>query len=347
MTHKTIILVVLLLMLPAVIIAYRIHTREQRQLRVEKMIRDAERYSGATGPTIKAFDERTDRWITEMKEESPEDVVLKLFDGAEYIPGMLLSMPSIRSLYPEDQRERTVYSADIEIVLANRRFRKAYDDLQKMDKKKAAELLSKNIRENLAELRTMFQGDMDNVSLGNYFVPDGRLATAVRLDSYRPMSIPDQPPTRFGRKYAVLSCILLASFLELPETRPAVQEVIEFAKGEYDLFCSVDDNLEGGWSKSDIAKHSFKNRLLSESLYNPSLLVTATLCDPTWNAEKRKFLEGKLVNRGGVVDWQARALEHDKNAREGWIPVVPHEGMLKIRYYKGITDADFNDFFGK
>ena len=29
------------------------------------------------------------------------------------------------------------------------------------------------------------------------------------------------------------------------------------------------------------------------------------------------------------------------------VPVVPHEGMIKIRCYRGITDAEFNDFFGK
>jgi len=43
---------------------------------------------------------------------------------------------------------------------------------------------------------------------------------------------------------------------------------------------------------------------------------------------------------------QARALEGDKLAIEGWVPIVPHDGMLKVRYYKEITDAEFNDFFG-
>jgi hypothetical protein len=48
-----------------------------------------------------------------------------------------------------------------------------------------------------------------------------------------------------------------------------------------------------------------------------------------------------------VVDYQSRAIEQDKNAKDGWLPVVQHEDMLKLRYYRGITDAEFNNFFGK
>jgi hypothetical protein len=47
------------------------------------------------------------------------------------------------------------------------------------------------------------------------------------------------------------------------------------------------------------------------------------------------------------VDWYARSTEYNWHGREGWVPVVPHEKMLKIRYFKGITDAEFNDFFGE
>ena len=151
------------------------------------------------------------------------------------------------------------------------------------------------------------------------------------------MSRFDEPPTRMGRKFAVLAYLWFASLLELREVRPAVEEVIQFAKEEYEFFNTMDFGDE---------TYSFKAGVLDQSLYNPSLLVTAALCDPSWSADKKKRLEAKLVNRE-VVDYQARATEHDKDARDGWIPVVPHEKMLKIRYYRGITDAEFNDFFGK
>ncbi|GHT20353.1 hypothetical protein FACS1894189_9220 [Planctomycetales bacterium] len=118
------------------------------------------------------------------------------------------------------------------------------------------------------------------------------------------------------------------------------------AKEEYDLFNRVKVSLDGP-ANFDIGAYSFKGNLFADSLYNPSFLITAALCDPSWNAGKKKLLEGKLVTDREIVDFQARTIEQDKDAAEGWLPVVPHDGMLKIRYYQGITDTEFNDFFGK
>ena len=332
----------------------------QKQQQHEKMLRDATRYDGATGDTVTIFDNKTDRWIAEMKEEPIEVILQKLTDAAEYIEPLSQVTDSVAlAIYSDEVRDRTLYSLDIRSLLANRRFRKAYEDLQKIDKTQAAALLTKNIRENLPELRVMLQGYKDMVTRGEH---KGNIAvTTVNPDvnSYRYSSRTDVPPTRFGRRHAVLSYILLASLLELQEVRPAIEEVIAFAKEEYEFFNSQSDEEAG----------TLKLVVLKESLYNPSLLLTATLCDPTWNADKHKILaatpfdpisairrahfpdipkstETKLFT-GEIVDWQARSTEYDMLGREGWVPVVPHEGMVKIRYYRAITDAELNDFFGK
>ena len=337
-----------------------IHWRAQRQTVVDEMVRHAERYQGATGDTITIFDNKTDRWIAEMKEEPIEVILQKLTDGAEYIEPLFQVLDSdALAIYSDEVRDRTIYSLDIRSLLANRRFRKAYEDLQKIDKTRAAALLTKNIRENLPELRVMLQGYKDMVTRDWY---KGNIAvTTVNPDvnSYRYSSRTDVPPTRFGRRHAVLSYILLASFLELQEVRPAIEEVIAFAKEEYKLFNSVSDEEAG----------TFKLVVLKESLYNPSLLLTATLCDPSWKADKHKLLEAtpydpisatqrmlfpdipkstetKLFT-GEIVDWQARSTEYDMPGREGWVPVVPHGDKIKMRYYRGVTDEEFNGFFGK
>jgi len=338
MKRKTVIILAVFVVANVLAVVAGLHWRAQKRQRVEEMIRQAERYSGATGPTITIHDERTDRWIAEMKEESIEIILQKLTDAAEHISPCfgIINPMGTTILWDDKRRDETVYRRDIETLLSNRRFRKAYEDIQNSDKKRVSELLTKNIRDNLAELHKELQNDKEAVSKGEI---NGIRVTIMwndTGDTYRPMSHPDLPPTRIGRRYAVLSYILLASFFELREVRSAVEEVIQFAKEEYKLFNSIDDE------EAD----AFKGGILKESLYNPSLLVTATLCDPTWNAEKRKRLEAKLVDRE-IVDWQARSLEHDMPGREGWVPGVPHESKIRIRYYKGITDADFNDFFGK
>ena len=336
MKHKTLIIVLFLAANVVMVIGIRYwHVQKKEQTRI--MLRDATRYAGATGDTITAFDERTNRWLTEMKEETPEITLKKLTDAMEYIGLHMLDPFDSASFYSERARENTIYRKDIEAILGNRRFRKAYEDLQKMNRRQAAEFLTKNIRDNLAELRPDLQGATDMISRGDHKKINAIAIATVDTEAYRPMSPPDEPPTRAGRRYAVLSYVLLASLLELREVRPAIEEVVELAKEEYKLFNSVDSG----------EAYTFKQMLLTQSLYHPSLLLTATLCDPTWNADKHKRLGATRLVTREFVDYQARALEHDKDAREGWIPVVPHDGMLKIRYYRGITDEEFNDFFGK
>jgi hypothetical protein len=359
MKRRTFYILLAFIVANVLVLVAGLYWRAQKKVVVDEMVQRAERYPGATGDSITAFDNRTDRWIAEMKEEPIEVILQKLTDAAEYIESMFQFDSVGLAIYSDEVRDQTIYSKDIRSLLANRRFRKAYEDLQKIDKAQAAALLAKNIRENLPELRVMLKGYKDMITRGRH---KGNIAvTTVNpdVDSYRYASRSDVPPTRFGRRHAVLSYILLASLLELQEVRPAIEDVIAFAKEEYKLFNSVSDEEAG----------TFKLVVLKESLYNPSLLLTATLCDPAWNADKHKLLgetpydpvsadfralfpdipkstETKLAEFE-IVDWQARAMEFDMPGREGWVPVKPHEKMLKVRYYRGITDAEFNDFFGK
>jgi len=314
--------------------------RKWRQPVVDKMLRDATRYDGVTGDTITLFDDRTNRFIVELRGESIEESLLKLTGGSEYVAGIALSETNgSYSMNNEEGREAIYYRPVIEILLSNRRFRKVYEDIQKTNKKRASELLTKNIKENLAALRIMLQEDRDKVARGEHTGVIGIPLSSNVEGAYRPMSRFDIPPTRMGRKYAVFSYLLLASLFELREVRPALEEVVQFAKEEYEFFNSFDYNNEDTFC--------FKAGVIDQSLYNPSLLVTAAFCDPNWKAaEKRRLPKEKLVERE-AVDYQARAIEQDKDARDGLLPVVPHDGMLKIRYYQGITEAEFNEFFGK
>jgi len=339
MKRKTTLVLIIVIFINVVIFVGVRHWRMQKQEQARIMLRDATRYAGTTGGIVAAFDERTDRWIGELKTEKIEETLSKLTDAAEYMAG-IMSSDGIKMFHDEEWRERSFYKVVTEAILSNRRFRKAYEDLQKTNKKKSAELLSKHIRENLTVLRTMLQEDVNRVSRDTHKESDRIVAvlqSTTADDAYRPMSIPGTPPTRTGRKYGVFSYLLLASLLEIREVRPAVEEVIEFARKEYELFNCVND------SEAFI----FKVDLLDQSLYNPSLLVTAAFCDPSWKVtEKKRLPQEKLFERE-VVDYQARAIEHDDLAGKGLVPVVPHEGMLKIRYYQGITDEEFNEFFGK
>jgi hypothetical protein len=149
------------------------------------------------------FEEQTTLWLAEMETESIEILLQKLTDAAEY-RGMITSTGS-SAFATEELRERDYYSLDFSVILNNLRFRKAYEVLQQTDQKKAAELLTKNIRENLAALRIMFQEDINAIVLGRHKGNGISITIMVIPDpnSYRYSSHPDYPPTRLGRRYAV------------------------------------------------------------------------------------------------------------------------------------------------
>ena len=181
---------------------------------------------------------------------------------------------------------------------------------ERLHKKKAAKLLSNNIRESVAGLRILLQENKDLASRGEYestaSLPNVRVPD---FKSYRLMDYhPDRPPSHRGGQYAVLSYFLLASHFELQEVRPAIEEAIQFAKEEIEFFNSMDVVFDK--EKGNFHEFMFKGNILNTSLYRPSLLVTATLCDPKWNVEKKKALSAKLITKE-IVDWESRALEND------------------------------------
>ena len=279
-----------------------------------------------TGVKVIPHSEQFTKLMAELKEESVEVTLQKLNADAMQF-GLMGTMfhNDVDNIFPEAERIK-IYARDINAVLANIRVLKAYEDLQKVDKKTAAALLSKHIRENLVSLRQTFQFPIGMIERGEH---KGDTIAGSLIGRYDPNvlgHVPlDHPPTKIGRRYAILSYILIASLLELEEVRPAVEEVIAFAREEYELFCSLDVK----------EAPAFMSVLLTESLYNPSLLLTAARCDPTWNPEKRKLLdENNLVNCN-VASWRTALPEHNV------------KNMLTIRYYVGITDAEFNEFFGK
>ena len=338
MKRKTILFLIIVLVNVIVFVGLR-HWRAQKQKQAEEVIKIAERYAGATGPSIEIYDSNISRWLAEMEEESIEVILQKLTDAAEWICGIhgAPMNPGATPFKPNDEeRERLYHRIDIETILSHRRFRKAHEDLLKISRMKAVELLTKNINENVTELRKELEKNRDKVARGEHKGHMRVIAYSVN-DHYRNISPPDMPPTPLGRRFGILTYIWLAALLELREVRPAVEDAIQLAKEEYEFYNSIDVEL---------GTIEFKLMVIEEWLYNPSLLVTATLCDPTWNTEKKKRLETKLVN-SEIVDYQARSTEYNWHGAEGWVPVVPHEKMLKIRHYRGITDAEFNDFFGE
>jgi hypothetical protein len=284
---------------------------------------------------IQRIDRTAERWVEEMSTESPKEILSKLTDAIEYFSPKIDE--GLKLYSTENERQKT-YRYTIHYILSNRRFRKALEDLKKLSKKEAAKLLTQSIQENLTALRKDHQEKLDLVAKDNH---KNDLAFGITYGIsdrgyYRPRSSPKHPPSTLGRRYAVFSYLLLAAQLELRDVRPAVEDVVRFAKEEFALFNSLNKDAKECMS--------FRAVLLEESLYHPSLLVTATLCDPSWNKDLKKqlLMLGKLVTKE-IVDHSAGTIEYDEPEWDRLIE--PFKSMLTIRYYHKVREEELNTAF--
>ncbi|MDR1385866.1 MAG: hypothetical protein LBJ67_18740 [Planctomycetaceae bacterium] len=339
-TSQKNILVLTILVVLNIVVLFSVHYwRKSHQVTLET---HRPKSVGIGGPAIEAFDRSTDRWIEEMKAESIEESFALLNDLYEYRYSKITEYSGFDSMSfdTHEDRENKLYKYAVPQALSNRRFLKALEDLKKLSRSECVKLLTQCIQDNLKEKIRLYELDTVGTVMNKGLYRDN---WALYLgeseggnDFYRSRRKPGTDITQFACRYGILSCVLLAGQLELgKEMRPVIEEVIQQAKREYALYNSLGDDA-----------NSFKWVTISESLYNPSVLVTGTLCDRSWNAELKKELvnKGKLINRE-TVDYRARTTEYDWPAAEGWINPEPFNSKLPFRYYEKITDEEFNAAF--
>jgi hypothetical protein len=343
-SHKRYIAVAVIIVLNLIVLFCVRYWHKSHQVTLE-----AEPYRpGIGGPAMEAFDKHTDMWIKEMQSESIEESFALLNDLYEYRYSKITEYSGFDALFfdTHEDREIRLYQYMVPQALSNRRFLKALEDLKKLPRRKCITLLTQCIQDNLKEKIRLYELDTVNTvnkekHYGNWAIYLGDSDGAYRSRRKRGSDIyakpgPESDIPQIALRYGILSCFLLAGQLELgKEMRPVFEEVIQQAKKEYALYNSLDDKAM-----------SYKVVVISQSIYNPSVIVTGTLCDRSWNVDLKKELssKGKLIHRE-TVDYRARMTEYDWPVAEGWMKPEPFNSALPFRYYEKITDEEFNAAF--
>ena len=300
-------------------------TRSNSVFDVEQGYR--QKYPGATGVTISAFDKRTEKWLNKLDAESVETSLSGLADMTEYMmPGVMGVHPTLFSISEQVSRE-TLYESELNAILGNRRFRKCLGDLSTIPNKDASRMLSDILGGYFSSYKSLSQDEMRHIEKNPDESPTTVLSTLLMDDDGNFYPAPDAPPTKTGYRNAVFSCLLLASQLELSDLNQAIREIAVYASEEFEFFQLLEE-------KNSPAAASF----LQSSLYNPSILLAGVLCDPN-TAEKLQPFNDRVVKQE-LVDYRARSTEYDRHGYEGDIPVEPFSKMLTIRTYHKIKDDE-------
>ncbi len=260
-----------------------------------------------------------DKAIQVLKNESLEKSISLLLEGdlyfwnnyQIYFEDTFLDIP----LKASAERNQVI------AIMGNRRFLKVLDELSRLPRTEAANLLNKEIINSLDEYEKLFNAYMaenEHIFKHNLEQPNKRWGLGF-VETTK-----DGSPTLISQRYKVWALILIAGNLELRETKDSISKVLEEALKQRETFCDA-------------------FMLYYASLYNRQILGTAVL--------------GTYVNAGTLEQLQEsrqifeiHRLTHYSSSkalydmRVGSADIADYsKGELKIICLKPLEDLEFDN----
>ena len=273
---------------------------------------------------IPAYTAKVEKTVAGLQGETPSESVSNLYHVTEYFnPG-----PTADWITDENQNQ-----VDLDAIMSNRRFRKAFSELGKMDKAAALQLVKTNLLSALSIYSSQYENCMKRAAPlfkgTNEFGP----GLAFETGFIKPEDAGKE--TLIGEKMKVFSLVWISGMLRLTDNREQVDQVVRYAlkqKSELDN----DPTLQP----------VFKNDMLSEaSLYNRQILSSG-LIGVTF---QEAGTESDVMNKVGI-QWQQRKLaaydaaltEFDKPVQSGVMAPDHSTGSLTVNFVSSMHDTNFD-----
>ncbi len=268
--------------------------------------------------------------VTPLLKESLEESLERLDDIESYIGrGTAVEGSASIATFPMEER---VGRFDIQRILGNRRFLKAYWEVAHLSKSDASALLDQQLR---ATLPLYLKAHQKNVNFIKSTHPDPKKGPTA-FGVYQITSNPHGTPTLLGLRYKLLSLLLIAGNLKLSELKPIVIDIAKTAINQYQEASDLSVfNISIGF---DIAK--------SSSLYNRQILLSSYIgvlnddikFKPFFNALKNQPITVKIAKYG------SSATQSDTYAIVGLPPASQPGKSIVLQYYEYASDLDFKEF---
>ncbi len=218
---------------------------------------------------------------------------------------------------------------DMICVMANRRFLRLIEELGRLPKAKAGELVGKDIVSTLSVYRKLWDEQMectDQLKKVQYKDPNKstRALPAYKIDGR---------PTLLGVRFKMLALLAIAGNLQLREAQSAVMEVIETAIQQRNEL----------YDNPVYFEPSAAHMLVEASLYNRQILATAAL-----GTSLDFHIQEEIVKAVGcsfktekLQRYTASITRYGRRADEYERMKNPPEGSLTVRYLKPLSDSQF------
>ena len=206
---------------------------------------------------------------------------------------------------------------DLERILSNRVFRKAFQDLSKLPKDQASELLGRELEDTLSQYLDMFNGFLETRSWD------------VNILSSR-----NGEPVLRGLRYKIFALVLIAGSLELTDIHEIIRRIDAIAIDQEADISRIED-----W----YTRMQYTNGV---SLRNNLILASGMYGTSSRNEDARLALfenANRFVGRE-MVGFSSPATEFDVLApREMHFLASLDDARIHLRYFAQMTNEDLNE----
>ena len=278
---------------------------------------------------IPAYADKVEKTVAPLEKETPTESVSNLY----YVNDYFSTGPAIGVVGPDNSDQ-----VDMNEIMSNRRFRKVFSELGKMDKAAASQLVKTNLMSALQSYSGIYEQNMKGmapffrVGATNFIGIKNFGGIAFQTGTTKPGD--EGMVTLKGEKLKIYSLIWISGMLKLNDNRDLVEEVVRQSlrqKKELD-----DPTLV----------QLFKDQMLREaSLYNRRILSSGLIGVNFKDAG----MESDVMTKAGI-QWQQRTLvPYDAALTEFDRPVLSaamrpdnSKGSFTVNYVSPMADTNFD-----
>ena len=275
---------------------------------------------------IPAYAAKVEKTVAGLQGETPSESVSNLYYVTDYFnPG-----PATDYITDENQDQ-----VALDEIMSNRRFRKSFNELGKMDKAAASQLVETNLLSALATYSHLYELYLLHLAPGHKITTTNTVSVPIAFITGFTKPEDEGKETFMGEKMKVFSLVWIAGMLRLTDNRELVEQVARLAlkqKSELDN----DPTLQP----------VFKNDMLMQaSLYNRQILSSGLI----GVSFKDAGMESNAMKTAGI-QWQQRTLvaydaaltEFDKPSQSGMMAPYRSTGSLTVSYVSSMHDTNFD-----
>ena len=273
---------------------------------------------------IPAYAAKVEKTVAELQGETPAESVSNLYYVTDYFnPG---AMPNIIS--EENQNQ-----VDLDAIMSNRRFRKVFSELGKMDKAAASQMVKTNLISALANYSNLYEKIMPQLDPLFKITKDHTNSGPISFTVGVTKPEDEGAETITGERMKVFSLVWISGMLRLTDNRELIEQVTRLA-----LKQRMELNFDPTWQPDFKATMS-----QCVSLYNRQILSSGLL-GVTF---KDEGMESNVMTAAGIQWQQKKLVAYDAALTEFDKPaavMAPDRstGTLTVSFVSPMHDTNFD-----